>query len=110
MIVMQYANNGSLWSYLDQNINKLTWRMKLRHLKRIVDYLAYIHRTGLVHGDLHGGNIVINHIQGGNAESLICDLGFSLSMNSCESNPTIRGVLPFIAPEVFHTCKFTKES
>ena len=24
MIVMQYANNGSLLSYLEQNINKLT--------------------------------------------------------------------------------------
>jgi hypothetical protein len=32
MIVMQYANNGSLLSYLDQNINKLTWKMKLQHL------------------------------------------------------------------------------
>src|SRR5690242_5558429 len=31
-------------------------------------------------------------------------------MNSHESNSTIRGVLPFIAPEVFHTYKFTQKS
>src|SRR5207253_9075567 len=43
-------------------------------------------------------------------ESLICDLGLSQSVNSRESNSTIRGVLPFIAPEVFHTCKFTQKS
>ena len=31
-------------------------------------------------------------------------------MNSHKSNSTIQGVLPFIAPEVFHTCKFTQKS
>ena len=29
---------------------------------------------------------------------------------SRQQNSTIRGVLPFIAPEVFHTCKFTQKS
>ena len=34
----------------------------------------------------------------------------SRSVNSRESDSTIRGVLPFIAPEVFHTRKFTQKS
>src|SRR5438477_12280727 len=105
MIVMQYANNGSLLSYLDQNINKLTWKMKLGHLKCIADYLGTVHRMGLVHCDLHSGNIVLN-----GAMPLICDLGLSRSVNSHESDSTIRGVLPFIAPEVFNTHKFTQKS
>ena len=58
MIVMQYASNGSLLSYLDQNINKLTWKDKLQHLYDIARYLYYIYDAGLVHCDLHGGNIV----------------------------------------------------
>ena len=107
MIVMQYANNGSLLSYLDQNINKLTWKDKIRHLKDIAYYLEYIHSAGLVHCDLHGGNIVI-HNNKREIKSYICDLGLSRLVNSRES--TIRGVLPFIAPEVFHTCKFTQKS
>src|SRR6185295_6821705 len=41
---------------------------------------------------------------------LICDLGLSQSVNSHESDSTIRGVLPFIAPEVFRTSKFTQKS
>ena len=65
-----------------------------------------IHNAGLVHCDLHGGNIVIHN----EAQSLICDLGLSRSVNSRESNSTVQGVLPFIAPEVFHTCKFTQKS
>ena len=105
MIVMQYADNGGLLSYLDQNINKLTWKMKLDCLKDIADYLEYIHRMGLVHCDIHGGNIVVNHIT-----PFICDLGLSQSVNSRQQNSTIRGVLPFIAPEVFHTHEFTQKS
>src|SRR5437764_9083426 len=100
MIVMHYANNGSLLSYLDQNINKLTWRDKLWHLRDVARYLFYIHDVGLVHCDLHGGNIILDD----NA-SYICDLGLSRLAYLRESNSTIRGVLPFIAPEVFHTRK-----
>src|SRR5438045_7555214 len=77
MIVMQYANNGSLLSYLDQNINELTWRQKLEHLRDIVKYLDTIHYAGSVHCDLHGGNIVLH-----NTRSFICDLGLSRSVNS----------------------------
>ena len=58
-----------------------------------------------MHCDLHGGNIVLH-----NAHSFICDLGLSRSVNSRESNSTLRGVLPFIVPEVFHARKFTQKS
>ena len=102
---MQYANNGSLLSYLDQNINELSWMDKLWHLHDIANYLSDIHITGLVHCDLHGGNIVSH-----DSRPFICDFGLSQSVNSRQSNSTIRGVLPFIAPEVFHTCKFTQKS
>src|SRR5436190_20307424 len=106
MIVIQYANNGSLLSYLDQNVNKLMWRMKLDHLWDIASYLMYIHDAKLVHCDLHGGNIVLHNYGTYGIHSYICDFGLSRSVKSHESNSTIRGVLPFIAPEVFHTCKF----
>src|SRR6185436_2234839 len=85
MIVMQYANKGSLLSYLDQNINNLTWKMKLEHLKNIARYLRTIHIIGLIHCDLHGGNLVIyDNTRDNNNEfyPCICDLGLSRSVNS----------------------------
>ena len=105
MIVMQYANNGSLLSYLGPIINSLSWKMKLQHLWNIAIFLKNIHEVGLVHCDLHGGNIVLDR-----STPLICDLGLSRSVNSRSSDSTIRGVLPFIAPEIFHSCKFTQKS
>ena len=96
-------------SYLDQNINKLTWRDKLDCLKGIAFDLHVIHDTGSVHCDLHGGNIVMTNYNAYDSP-YICDLGLSQSVNSCQQNSTIRGVLPFIAPEVFHTRKFTQKT
>src|SRR2546430_5294354 len=84
MIVMQYANNGSLLSYLNQNINKLTWKMKLWALYDVAGYLCMVHNAGLVHCDLHGGNIVLHNYDYNDGtrktESLICDLGLSQSV------------------------------
>ena len=98
IIVMEYANNGNLLYYLDQNINQLTWMDKLQYLTSIVCDLRTVHSMGLVHCDLHGGNIVLYD----NDMPLICDLGLSQSVNSHEPNSTIRGVLPFIAPSHHH--------
>src|SRR5438128_9214073 len=107
MIVMQYASNGSLPSYLDQNINKLTWKTKLQYLYDIASNLYDIHCKQLIHCDLHGGNVVMNQ----SATPLICDLGLSKSVNLSQSTTsTIQGVLPYIAPEVFHTREFTRAS
>ena len=76
MIVMQYANKGSLLSYLDQNINKLTWSDKLWYLENITKHLNHIHKAGLVHCDLHGGNIVMHdNTRNSKTNSYICDLG-----------------------------------
>ena len=116
MIVMQYANNGDLLSYLDQNINKLTWGMKFRCLRDIAYDIRVIHNAGSVHCDLHSGNIVLHdnisvpEIDFLTSEPYICDFSLSRSVNSSEPNSTIRGVLPFIAPEVFHNGKFTQKS
>ena len=61
MIVMQYANDGNLFSYLDRNTTKLTWRMKVECLESIARNLQNIHDKGLIHCDLHSGNIVLNN-------------------------------------------------
>ena len=105
---MQYANNGSLLSYLEQNINNMTWKDKLKQLSDIAYNLHKIHKAGLVHCDLHSGNIVMH--DDSELQSLICDLGLSRSVNSHKSNANIQGDLSFIAPEVFRTRKFTQKS
>src|SRR6185369_6040131 len=116
MLVMQYAEGGNLLSYLDQNINKLTWRMKAELVKYIAFNLDVIHSRGLIHCDLHGGNVLLGRSSASMSSkasftSYICDLGLSQSVHSYRSDSqTIQGVLPYIAPEVLHTHKHTSKS
>ena len=117
MIVMQHANGGNLYSYLDQTINYLTWKTKIVCLRDIAENLATIHEKGLIHCDLHGGNILFENtshgkdwISGVQAYPYICDLGLSKPVNLSRSSPTIQGVLAYIAPEVFLTRTFTQKS
>ncbi|CAI2194638.1 15030_t:CDS:2, partial [Funneliformis geosporum] len=67
--------------------------------------LNYIHQRGLVHGDLHSGNILNE-----NSISYITDLGLSRSIDSQVETEKIYGVLPYIAPEVLRGQPYTQAS
>ncbi len=57
MIVMEYAENGSLGKNL-QNLVKEKWIVKLRKLEEIISGLEIIHQQKLIHCDFHHGNIL----------------------------------------------------
>jgi serine/threonine protein kinase len=111
-VVMEYANDSDLLSYLNRNINKLTWKMKLQLLGDIANcLLTMIYEYEMVHCNLHGSNIVLHKTDPTKVLSKPFLCGFSLSHTiGSESDSNIQGVLPFIAPEVFSTHKFTPES
>src|SRR6185312_9608613 len=107
---MQHAKDGNLFVHLEQYINKITWKDKLEYLRDIAKGLRIVHERGLIHCDLHGGNIVFDHQKNANPLPYICDLRLSQPMNLSKSNSSIQGLLPYIAPEVFSTRRFTQES
>ncbi|CAB4438013.1 unnamed protein product [Rhizophagus irregularis] len=106
MMVLRYANNGSLRTYLDKNHYKLTWNIKLENLWHITLGLKSIHEKELIHRDLHIGNILrlSNY-------SSITDMGLCkpADYNASENTKnSIYGVLPYIAPEVLRGQNYTK--
>ncbi|GBB91326.1 hypothetical protein RclHR1_18550001 [Rhizophagus clarus] len=105
MIVLDYADNGSLRNYLDRYYNKLSWHTKLHDLWRIAYGLKKIHGEELIHRDLHIGNILYfsNYAS-------ITDMGLCKPANydKLENTNTVYGVLPYIAPEVLRGHKLTK--
>ncbi|CAG8684002.1 2409_t:CDS:10, partial [Gigaspora margarita] len=60
LMVMQYVKGGNLRQYLQENYNELKFGDKLNQLRGIVKGLVSIHERGLVHKDLHSGNILSN--------------------------------------------------
>jgi len=104
IMVLEYAENGSLKECLEESSN-LTWKRKLEMIKNIADNLKTIHNLGYIHRDLHSGNI----LQFSCGKLSICDLGLSQSI--CETNINgVVGVLPYVAPEVLREQKYTSRS
>jgi serine/threonine protein kinase len=61
MLVMRYYENGNLYSYLDESMGVLCWRDIVDMLWAISAGLNFIHERDLVHGHLHGGNILVEN-------------------------------------------------
>ncbi|CAG8572068.1 5948_t:CDS:2 [Cetraspora pellucida] len=102
MMVMQYASDGDLRKYYEQNSKSLTWQKRLDILHSITAGLTRIHINNLVHQNLHTGNILIH-----SSMALLSDLGFYKLSDGDEG---LYCVLPFTAPETLRNKLFTKES
>ncbi|CAB4405941.1 unnamed protein product [Rhizophagus irregularis] len=109
MFVMRYYKNGNLYSYLEETMGILRWRDIVDMLWSISAGLNFIHKHGLVHGHLHGGNILVesNVIS---TDTKITDTGLHGPADKQISSKQIYGVVPFVAPEIFDGKTPTKES
>jgi len=52
LLVMEYADGGSLHHYLKENFDKLDWNDKYRLALQLGNAVACIHNEDIVHGDL----------------------------------------------------------
>ncbi|GES93381.1 kinase-like domain-containing protein [Rhizophagus clarus] len=107
MFVMRYYENGNLYSFLDESIGTLCWKDIVDMLWSISAGLNVIHESGLIHGHLHGGNILIKRKMN-LIEAKIADTGLHGPVDKKISQ--IYGVIPFVAPEIFNGVIPTKES
>ncbi len=105
---MKYYENGNLYSYLDEAQGMLCWRDIVEILWGISGGIEYIHESGLVHGNLHGGNLLVENEQD-SIDARIADVGLHGPIDKKNSND-IYGVLPYIAPEIFKGNPLTKAS
>ncbi|RIB18998.1 kinase-like domain-containing protein [Gigaspora rosea] len=108
LMVLQYANKGSLHKFLSSNFRKLNWKNKLKQLVDISRNLSIVHKAKYVHGDLHSGNILQHQcVNNGNLKSYIADLGLSRKNDESNLEDSIYGVLPYVAPEVLNQRPYT---
>ncbi|CAB5370786.1 unnamed protein product [Rhizophagus irregularis] len=108
MFVMRYYESGNLYSYLDKSMGVLFWKDIVDMLWAISAGLNFIHKRGLVHGHLHGGNILVEN-EMGSIDTKIADTGLHGPVDKQISSKQIYGVIPFIAPEIFNGYTLTKE-
>ncbi|PKK62676.1 kinase-like protein, partial [Rhizophagus irregularis] len=99
MFVMRYYENGDLHSYLDKAQGMLYWRDIVDMLWGISGGIENIHENGLIHGYLHGGNLLVENELGSVNDIYIADVGLHGPIDKKDTNK-IYGVLPYVAPEV----------
>jgi len=91
-----------LKKYLQQRLDKLTWKERIHITRRIIDAIYRIHYENAIHRDLHSGNILFYEYF--NAW-YINDLGFCGPAD--KPSKSIYGNLPYIAPEVISGKEYT---
>jgi serine/threonine protein kinase len=52
MLVMEYADGGTLQKYLKENFNNLTWNDKFRIAHQLACAVMNLHDEGIIHRDL----------------------------------------------------------
>ncbi|RHZ48313.1 hypothetical protein Glove_553g7 [Diversispora epigaea] len=76
-LVLQYAKDGDLRTYLRNNFNRLDWKIKIKMAKDITSGLYCIHEENIIHKDLHSKNILVHE-----GTLLITDLGLSQPLDT----------------------------
>ncbi|GBB84219.1 hypothetical protein RclHR1_10840004 [Rhizophagus clarus] len=104
IIIMEYAELGSLSTYLSKN--NMIWKNKLKALLDISIGLEHLHNSDLIHQDFHPGNLLFSHEK----DLLITDLGLCKPADQCKQSDKIYGIIPYTAPEIFKKGSATKES
>ncbi|CAB5377781.1 unnamed protein product [Rhizophagus irregularis] len=110
IMVLQYAKEGDLNHWINENYEYFNWKNKLSVLLNIISGLKEIHQKNIVHRDFHTGNILfLRNINDFSNCISISDMGLCGEVSNINEN-NIYGVMPYVAPEVLRRTPYIQES
>ncbi|KAF0494346.1 kinase-like domain-containing protein [Gigaspora margarita] len=113
MLVLEYADSGTLRSYLQNNFKELSWNDKINFALQIASAVKCLHAEEIIHRDLHSKNILVH-----DKRIKLTDFGLSKRLGEV-TNSSLKffGVIPYMDPQSFissrnknRSFKFNKKS
>jgi serine/threonine protein kinase len=102
LLVVEYAEGGTLRNYLEKNFLSLDWKDKYELAFQLSEAIGFLHEREIVHKDLHSSSILVQH----NSIKL-ADSGLSKRIK--DSSRTWLDIIPYIDPRGFDTEDMTSK-
>ncbi|UZO21745.1 uncharacterized protein OCT59_014130 [Rhizophagus irregularis] len=96
-LVLEYADSGTLETYLKKHFNELNWDDKYQLALQLASAVECIHNLDIIHRDLHANNVLIHQ-----KNIKLADFGLSRKITKESSNTLLFGVLPYVDPKCFN--------
>ncbi|UZO21744.1 uncharacterized protein OCT59_014129 [Rhizophagus irregularis] len=106
-LVLQYADSGTLETYLTEHFNELGWNDKHQLAFQLASAVECIHNLDIIHCDLHANNVLVHQ-----KNIKLADFGLSRKITKDSSNAyntSLHGAVPYLDPKSFNNLKVNDE-